>query len=207
MSKELIQLITRKYSKAWELNDPAHRVGHFEEVRRTAVEINKRLELGFNDPQITFAAYFHDLFAWSRENHHILSHAFVMTTEDPLFDIFSEEDRAELALACKEHRASYRGEFSSRFSELINAADRERPSGPLLILKRALQYRQDRDHNNVDEVIDDAIAHVKDKYGTGGYARYPELYLAAFGNELRTQQAGIDALTADEGWTTYKLYL
>jgi hypothetical protein len=39
-----------------------------------------------------------------------------------------------------------------------------------------------------------SIQHIKEKFGTGGYARYPKLYLDAFNDELAEQRKEIDNL-------------
>lgn len=185
--------VVAKFSAAWELNDEAHRCNHFVNVEACALEIDQRLGLNQNPQLILMAAYFHDMFAWSRVNHHLLSAEWVKSTDYEHIVALSNEDRALLSHACREHRASFKGQFTSLFSELMNAADRELPGQIEDMLERAIQYRAARGMTR-DEALAPAIAHIKEKFGTGGYARYPRLYLDAFGDALEVQRKEIDNL-------------
>jgi len=192
------QSIITAFGKAYELNDLAHREDHFEEVNQTALFINNELDMQFDEVEILFAAYFHDLFAWSRNNHHELSHHWISTTDHPLIVEYLGErpwERERVALACLEHRASYEEEFSTEFSALINAADRGMPCAPEILLRRAIKYREFHFPNQTeDQRIAESIKHIKEKFGKGGYARYPDVYRRAFVGALEAQQEAIAKL-------------
>lgn len=190
------QEIIQAFHSHWEHNDKAHRVEHFEEVYQTAMEIQRRLGLTYDPKLILFAAYFHDLFAWSRKNHHDLSSEFIYDTDHPLIEQYlNREERSFVAVACLEHRASYEGKFTLEFSELINSADRGLPGDVQAMLERAMAYRSHRHPEEPVEVCKAAsVRHLKDKFGKNGYARYPDLYKAAFGKELAAQQEVISRL-------------
>lgn len=177
------------------LNDLAHQEDHFEEVFITGVEINNRLELGYPEHLIMYAAYLHDLFAWSRDNHHELSYTFVKGTCHPMVKRLSDQERELVADACLCHRASYKGEFYNAFSKLINSADRGRPTTMTSILDRAINYRISKNKGESrSEMVLDAIKHVKEKFGSKGYARYPSFYMACYKKELAELQQTIDEL-------------
>lgn len=175
------------------MNDAAHRVEHFEEVNEVGQYINGVLGLGHDPKLILYVAFFHDLFAWSRKNHHELSGAFVKGTCHPLIEALTEEERVLVSQGCEEHRASFKGEFSSQFSELMNSADRGWPEDIDAMLERAIQYRMAKGESR-EEAYPESVAHLKEKFGKGGYARYPALYLEAFGEELEELQAEIARL-------------
>lgn len=188
--------IADAFTAMWSHNDHAHRQDHFEEVFQTAMEIQRRIGLDYNPKLILFAAYFHDLFAWSRSNHHVLSFEFIKATDHPLIEKhLNAAERRLVAIACLEHRASFTGEFTNGFSELINSADRGLPGDVQAMLERAMAYRS---HRYPEEPVElcraVSINHLKDKFGKGGYARYPEFYKRAFGKELQAQQVVIDRL-------------
>lgn len=199
VDKVRVQVIS-EFSKHWELNDGAHRIGHFAEVEACALEIVKRLDLDHDPLLIMLVAYFHDMFAWSRHNHELMSHQWVLTNDHPIFKVLDEESisfesRELVADACREHRASYDGEFSHEFSALMSSADRGFPGEVEAMVLRSVRY-----HHDALKVADPveartrAIAHVKEKFGTGGYARFPDLYGRAFQAELDAQRLAIDAL-------------
>lgn len=192
----LRQAIVDAFGEAWSLNDEAHRQTHFEEVFQTGLLINERLALNFDPKLILFAAYFHDMFAWSRVNHHELSHTWMLTTDHPLIaENLEPHERRKVAVACLQHRASFKKEFSSPFAQLINSADRELPGDVESMLQRAIQFRQKNNPGESSEEMHIAsITHLKEKFGHGGYARYPQMYLDCFAEELEFQRDQIDRL-------------
>ena len=196
---EIIKLeekIVAEFSVAWGLNDKAHRIEHFSEVFQTGMELNKRLNLNQEVKLLLFSSYFHDLFAWSRENHHLLSEEFIRgTCHELVVSNLNHEERLIVAGACRRHRASNKEKFSNFFEEFFNASDRERPKGVEAMLKRALLYREGKMPNSTaEEIRADAVLHLKEKYGSGGYASYPDVYIAAFGSELKKIQQQIEDL-------------
>lgn len=193
---QLRDAIIKEFSPMWELNDKAHRVEHFEDVFQCGMYINDKLELGYEPKLILFAAYFHDLFAWSRYNHHEMAFHWMTTTDFPLIlDNLNPKETMIVAWGCHQHRASYKGEFKGKFCELINAADRGRPGNISSMLDRAIKYREKK-HPEMsrDQRYVDAIKHLHDKYGFQGYARYPAIYTNLFGVELEQQRAEINDL-------------
>ncbi len=200
--------LSLNFHHQWELNDRGHRMTHFEDVFQCAMYINKELDLGHPEINMLFAGYFHDLFAWTRINHHELAYQYFMTADHPVIvkyfgPPFYEEgacrnkkpDRLLVALACRQHRASYKGQFSNQFAELINSADRGFPKGAEVLLNRVLKHKTDTlPGKSVDELMSISIEFLKSKAGSQGYARYPDLYLKVFGEELKEQMAEIDQL-------------
>lgn len=187
-----------EFTPHWALNDGAHRIGHFAEVEACANEINRRLDLRHDPVLIMLAAYFHDLFAWSRENHEQLSWMYTWTTDHRIFvelDKAIPGGREMVAYACLEHRASYKGGFTNGFSALVSSGDRGFPGAVEKMVERSMRYHVDKlKVTDSVECRERAIKHIKEKFGTGGYARYPDLYFRAFGEELAAQRLEIDAL-------------
>ena len=192
----MIEAIITEFTPMWALNDRGHRVEHFKAVNRCGQLINSRMFIQgeeFPPKLITLFAFFHDLFAWSRNNHQELSARYVATTDHPLFADLTPTERGWVARACREHRASYKGVYTCLFAELAAAADRGMPGDVDGMLERATMYRVDRGAG-LEEARVGAVEHLKEKFGTGGYARYPEIYKQAFGPELAAQRLAVDAL-------------
>lgn len=188
--------IITKYENCWGLNDSAHQKAHFSNVERCANYINLKLDLGQDPKLITYVAWFHDLFAWSRNNHHQMAYHWILTTDCEIVSRLTDEERSLVAYACLEHRASGKDKetpFNSPLAELMCAADREYPTNAKAVLARAINFRieKDCDYETAKRV---SIQHVKEKYGTGGYAFYPDLYLRVFEHALLQQREEIDAL-------------
>lgn len=184
------------FTPLWELNDLAHRVGHFSEVYQTGLEMSTRLGVNPNKKLLLFSSYFHDMFAWSRENHHLLSEEFIRgTCHELISDHLTTTERELVAGACRKHRASNKEPFANFFEEFFNAADRERPISAEVTLQRAIAFRKSRNPEMSEEtVIANSIKHIKEKYGTNGYASYPDCYRIAFADELKKLQQEIAEL-------------
>ncbi|QTH80365.1 putative hydrolase [Pseudomonas phage pPa_SNUABM_DT01] len=193
---ELRNQIVTAFEEKWSINDKAHQQNHFEAVFQCGLKINERLNCGFDPKLILFAAYFHDLFAWSRVNHHELSFHWMMTTDHKVItDNLDPMENQLVAWACHQHRASFKGNFKYIFCELINSADREFPGNVAMMLERAVLYRQKNfPMMSVEQGFEDAVKHLKEKFGHGGYARYPDMYLKCFAEELEAQRDHIMAL-------------
>lgn len=193
--KQLQHHLKPFYSK----NDDAHQEPHFEEVFTTAKVLRNYLNLPYRDELLLATAYVHDIFTGEdRENHHTLSSDFVRERKLELLElVLTSEELWLLEYACLEHRASYEGGFTSRYSQLFNAADRGRPLGWKDLFDRSVAYRSTRDTNQVIplyKIHRDVIDHLADKFSTKGYARYPDMYMRVFGDDLYLQQRHVDEL-------------
>lgn len=185
--------VIKRYYGHYMLNDAAHRVTHFSEVEQTALHIKDKLGLDVPNLSIMLVAYFHDLFAWSRVNHHELSGTWVASTDDPIVSSLDPEERHRISRACFEHRSTYKDEYHSTLSELMACADRGTPRSAQCYFDRSYSYHRSRG-NSHQASIKNAKEHLKEKFGTGGYARYPKMYLQVFGDLLANMQQEIDAL-------------
>lgn len=186
--------VIKQFSSHWELNDTAHRIEHFLDVESCGNYINIKLGLGHDPKLILMVAFFHDLFAWSRVNHHLMSGSWIMETDHPLISILSNEERVLVSAGCREHRASGVDPFTCEFAEMMCSADRGFPTlDSDLLLERAIQFRMGKGLSR-KESLAPSIQHCKEKYGSGGYARFPEIYLRTFSMELGLQRKMVDRL-------------
>lgn len=189
--------VREQFTNAWNLNDYGHREAHFMEVETTAHYLCIELGLDHDPEAILLAAYFHDLFSWSRHNHHLLSATYVRTTDNPLLD---RPDRDLIADGCEFHRGSGKLPFPNQFAELICSADRGVPNSIELVLMRTLQTRFFKEpYMNRIAAMESSLVHVKEKYGSDGYARYPDLYTSVFGYQIEEQKKTIDRIFIRDG--------
>lgn len=187
------KIILENFKGHWLLNDEAHREEHFIAVEQCAHEICKRLNLEVRPLEILYTAYFHDLFAWSRSNHHMLSAVWINTTDSQVIKVLDPNAIRWVSSACLEHRASGEMPFTRWFSELMCSADREYPSGVDKLMDRSIKFSLAKGFGQ-KEAVDNAILHVKEKFSRTGYARYPKMYQDAFRDELEAQWNDIDNL-------------
>lgn len=202
--EEWLKKTTVKYSDAWKLNDTAHRQKHFDDVYHHGVWLNDKLNLGFKKELIFAAAYFHDLFAWSRHNHHEMSYHYILTTDcyivTELLGEIGSSDREVVAMACKEHRASFKGVHSYLFTDFFASADRGVASSPTTrvveVVRRAYHYSKSTMEDSTEqEILENVLQHMHDKFGTKGYMSYPMVYTKAYEGVIKETQEAFDSLT------------
>ena len=191
--QELREMTLNQFSRHWELNDRGHRSEHFAAVERCGLLVNERLDLGFDPRLIFMVSWFHDLFAWDREKHHELSAYWFLTSEHEVLRSFTRIERELMSHACREHRSSYVGEYTTDFSQLMAAADRGIPGNIEGMIDRAVKYRLDKGID-LDDPYGKAVAHVKEKFGRESKARFPDFYRKAFAAEIEEQHRLLDLL-------------
>ena len=200
--------IEKNYGVQYQLNDAGHREEHFRGVFATGVEILLCEEV---DDEVVvegllLMAYFHDLFAWSRENHQVLSGAWIRTTRDHHVLSWVERggDREQLARACERHRASYDGTLETFFERLCSSADRGRPMElhqPGGWVERCIAYRCTRPSYagmTRREMVCDTASHLEEKFSSSGYVQYDEMYTRTFGPTMERLRAEVDAVVNDK---------
>ncbi len=166
-------------------NSLAHGMDHVEDVYKKAVYLNVKYNLNIPKDEILIASLFHDIFQnKNRNKHHELAHDWIMSSMHPMITLNDKEKQKRIALAIKEHRASYTGDYSSSLSELIATADRGLPDIIKIIsrsYKHQLDKYPDRSHK---EMVDNVINHLVEKFSKDGYSKYTYMYTLEYGEEL-----------------------
>jgi len=173
------------YKPFYDDGDEAHKIDHADSVCDLALRLNE----DYDERLVILASYIHDIFnATDRKNHHKLAYEYVLRAEDKFLQSLSQDELKLIAHGVLEHRGSFKGEFYSLFSEIISGADRGLSNLEEVII-RSCKY------NNGD--AKEVLAHIKDKYATGGYGNYPPLIQKKFAKELSEFKRQCDELTLD----------
>ena len=173
------------YESYYENGDEAHFIDHADDVCDLALHINKTCD----DKLVILASYIHDSFnATNRAMHNELAYEYVLKAEDKFLKELNKKELLDVAHAVLEHRASFKGEFYSPLSELISSADRGLPDLDFIVV-RSMKFNKENEEG-VHE-------HIKEKYGSNGYAKYPKVYQEIFREELMAFQKRADALTVE----------
>jgi uncharacterized protein len=119
---------------------------------------------------LMMAAACHDLgLVNGRENHHLDS-GIIIRRDSRLRNWFSEEEIETIAQAAEDHRASGKGAPRSIYGMIVAEADRVIEGDT--IIRRTIQYGQKHYPDLCrEEQIERAVAHLKEKYGHGGYLK------------------------------------
>ena len=181
------------------LNDPAHDIKHARIVVRNVLHICSIINVTL--PQIKLSiisAYFHDMYANKRVDHHTRAYRWVALNSFNLCNILdlSEKEIAIVATACLTHRASYKGEYSNIVSEIVSAADKGPVDSFDNIYKRALNYASVTRGLNPEEAKEATDYHMHEKYGRNGYAKYSPVWEEVYGKDKEALWLHIDSLSA-----------
>ena len=167
--------------------DPAHREDHVLTVISQAMELLDRMpewlasqkasgadvsqwDVPVRRDILLAAAACHDLgLINGRENHHLDSGK-IIREDIRLREWFSQEEIETIAQAAEDHRASGKSAPRSIYGMLVAEADRVIDGDT--IIRRTLQFGQ-KHYPELDREghIERAVAHLREKYGRGGYLK------------------------------------
>ena len=184
--KKFREEVRAYYAPYYENSDEAHLINHADNVCDLALKINRECD----EKLVILASYLHDMFNRdNRAKHNELAYKYVLTADDKFLKMLSGEERKQVAHAVLEHRASFKGKFYSPLSEIISAADRGLPDLDFIVI-RSMKFN----NGNARKVY----AHISRKYGTNGYAKYPDVYREIFSEELAKFRRLADELTVEK---------
>ena len=187
-----------KVAKKYYQNVESHGWGHVIDVLTRATAMVK-LDNTHQDT-LTIAEFaaicFHDagLKKYGRDKHEIYSAKIAAQELKKLK--FNTEDINLISCAIKEHRASYKGKFTSSISDLVSSADRNAPNlNEMLFRSYSYHIENGKSH---EDAITEAFEHIPDKYGKNGYARFPDYYMLRYKQDLAKLQNKLQTITRAE---------
>lgn len=188
----LINFIEDEIMARYENFDKAHDRRHALTVISNSLQLTK-----FHEVDVamvyTIAAY-HDLgLCEGREKHHTVS-ARIVREDERLRQFFTPEQIETIANAVEDHRASNAHEPRTIYGKIIAEADRI--IEPETIITRTVQHGLSHYPTlTKKEHIERAVAHIKEKYGRGGYLK---LWIPESPNAARLEE--FRAMIENEGW-------
>lgn len=187
MKQELdifIEKMIEKYKKFDGAHDDAHARMVIKNSEYIAINMMKDEKIEIDMNMVKVIAAMHDLgLAYDRETHHIKSGEIVRESKE-LRKFFTEEQIELIAKSVEEHRASYKGEYTSVYSKIVSDADRMNDINTMI----SRTYKWNRKHYpdlNDEELYIEVIQHLQDKYGEKGYARFNTPYAEDILNQSR----------------------
>lgn len=202
MERYIYDTIVPRYSA----HDSAHREDHALIVINQALELHDRMpgwleahpeaDEEWREPVdrniLIMAAACHDIgLVNGRENHHLDSGKMIRADRN-LRQWFSEEQIETIAQAAEDHRASGKRPPRSIYGKIVAEADRVIDAET--IIRRTVQFGL----NNYPDLdrkghIERAVAHLREKYGRGGYLK---LWIPWSDNAVRL--AALQDIIADD---------
>ena len=169
LEKYISDEIVPKYSGF----DAAHREDHVLTVIGQAMELLDSMpetDVHVDRDMLLAAAACHDLgLINGRENHHMDSGK-IIRADERLREWFTPEQIETIAQAAEDHRASGKSAPRSIYGMLVAEADRVIDGDT--IIRRTIQFGL-KHYPGLDRAghIERAIAHLREKYGRGGYLK------------------------------------
>ena len=145
-----------------------HTVDHINYVIRRSLKFAEEvLEVNFD--MVYVIATYHDLGRLVNNENHNFESAKMLLKDKFLAENFSEEERRIMAEAVEDHRASLKREPRSVYGKIVSSADRSTEVSQAV--KRSFNYNRVLHPNySVEETIEDARVHLREKFGREGYA-------------------------------------
>lgn len=180
LEKYIYEDIVPRYSAF----DSAHKEDHALTVISQALDLADRMEawkaeqketdelwnVDIDRNMLLAAAACHDLGLVNGRDRHHLDSGEIIRADMNLRKWFTEENIETIAQAAEDHRASGKSAPRSIYGMLVAEADRV--IDPDTIIRRTVQFGLDRyPELNMEGHIERATAHLKEKYGRGGYLK------------------------------------
>ncbi|MBQ2435204.1 MAG: HD domain-containing protein [Bacteroidaceae bacterium] len=168
LTAELIDYIETDILPRYEAFDKAHDRTHALTVISQSLKLAQYYDV--NVAMVYTIAAFHDTgLTEGREQHHTAS-ASIVRGDKRLKALFTVDEIEIMADAVEDHRASNSNPPRTIYGKIVAEADRIIDSHT--IMTRTIQYGQaNYPALTKEEHIERAVAHIKEKYGKGGYLK------------------------------------
>ena len=181
LTSELIDYIETEILPRYDAFDKAHNRTHALTVISQSLKLAQHHDV--NVAMVYTIAAFHDTgLAEGREQHHTAS-ARIVRSDKRLKALFTAEEIEIMADAVEDHRASSSNPPRTIYGKIVAEADRIINSDT--IMTRTIQYGLSHyPELSKEGHIERAVAHIKEKYGEGGYLK---LWIPESENAARLQ--------------------
>lgn len=169
MNDNLIKYIQNNVFPEYSKNEKGHGIEHI----RYVIDRCMRFAKQFDDIDLNILytiAAFHDIGHYiDKKNHEKLSAEMFYQNED-MKQFFTEEERIIIKEGIEDHRASSNSVPRSDYGKIISSADRSTDVNEFLKRTHSYTLKHNPDAT-LNEMLERAYNHTKDKYGKSGYAK------------------------------------
>ena len=168
LTSELIDYIETEILPRYDAFDKAHNRTHALTVISQSLKLAQHYDV--STAMVYTIAAFHDTgLAEGREQHHTAS-ARIIREDKRLKELFTDKEIEIMADAVEDHRASNSNPPRTIYGKIVAEADRIINSDT--IMTRTIQYGLSHyPELSKEGHIERAVAHIKEKYGEGGYLK------------------------------------
>ena len=167
LKKYIEENIFPEYSK----NEPAHALGHIQDVINRSFELVAQNDIDVNLNMVYVIAAYHDIGHHIDSKTHEMISADIMSKDKNLSKFFTEEELKIIREAIEDHRASSKEEPRSIYGKIGSSADRNNTVEACL--RRTYTYGKKLNPDATDEELFlRAYDVLQEKFGENGYAKY-----------------------------------
>lgn len=195
----LVTELNKALKPYYDKNDKAHQWDHVMQVldnvtyifyhldrspklAQWASELGEDIVVSFTKTAI--AALYHDMFSTeNRKEHHELVKEYIIKGDTHLVAI-DKAARVHIGQIASEHRASFKGEYSSIECEIMAAADRGAPDVDAYVMRSILYAHTKRKYSKLDSLVHGLI-HIGQKFGSNKNAKVPDWYEEFYKEQIR----------------------
>ncbi len=169
MNKILEEYIQNNVFPEYSKNESGHGIEHINYVIDRCMKFAEQFDNIDLDVLYTIAV-FHDIGHYiDKKNHEIIS-AKIFYDNDDMKQFFTEEERIIIKQGIEDHRASSDTIPRSDYGKIISSADRSTDVNEFLKRTHSYTLKHNPDAT-IEEMLERAYNHTKDKYGKDGYAK------------------------------------
>ena len=202
---EFREMVREYFLPEYDNNDAAHRIDHADAVADAALMLCDLFDNQQLNRSAIVAAYAHDMFCEFRDEHHNLAADWLLSNHEDLY-FMCGLDVKMIAEAVRSHRASWTAGYDNPLAEYIACADRGEPDVKRSAYRSYL-YAIDKLNSSTLDAPKHAVAHIKEKYGTGGYYNCPSMYGILYADKILELRAIADIITPELAYEFYLEYL
>ena len=170
MDRKLVEYIEGEILPFYDEHIKCHGSDHVRYVIRRSLDFAEQItDQQINRDMVYTIAAFHDIGIVVDRATHEMEGAKMLRSDKTIKQIFTPEQINIMAEAIEDHRASSNHEPRSIYGRIVSSADRYIGVDAALrsVYKFRIKYSPSA---TLDEIIDESITHIFDKFGDGGYA-------------------------------------
>ncbi len=165
----LLQYIETDVFPEYLKNDKGHQLDHIQYVIRRSLRFMEQFKNLNADMVYTIAAY-HDIAHHINKDEHETLSAKALKQDTNLSRFFTDEQITVMKEAIEDHRASLEYAPRSDYGKIVSSADRSTDIDGFLRRTHAYSLKHFPEYSE-EETMERCYLHMKDKYGSGGYAK------------------------------------
>lgn len=170
MNSELKKYIDNNIFPEYSKNDTGHNINHIKYVIDRCFRFAEQFD-NIDLNMLYTAAAFHDIAHHIDKNNHEIISAKIFIENNDMKLFFTEEERIIIKEGIEDHRASSKTIPRNNYGKILSSADRSTDVDEFF--KRTHAYTLKHQPGcTVEEIIERAYNHTKDKYGNDGYAKH-----------------------------------